>query len=298
MPSSLPHGWRPIRSEDAPAVAALIDEDEVFAGFRSRLGPEDVDDWSSRTNLESDSWLLEEDGRLVAAGGGQLHAGTYFARGCVHPAAKGRGLGAMLVGFSEARAREHGAPTLHQVALGPDEAARSLLESRGYDEVRRHFEMTIELDDEPLPAELPEGLRFETFQEDGARAWYGAANEIFEDEWSFDLGTFEEWWRLVSDDDHTLWFVLRDGGEIAALVQAEAGRRGGGFVNWLGVRRQWRRRGLGRALLLQAFHELHARGAERVGLGVDAANPTGATRLYESVGMRVEADHATFAKRL
>jgi hypothetical protein len=38
----LPEGWRPIRSEDAATVAALIDEDEVFAGFRSRLGSQDV----------------------------------------------------------------------------------------------------------------------------------------------------------------------------------------------------------------------------------------------------------------
>ena len=81
-------------------------------------------------------------------------------------------------------------------------------------------------------------------------------------------------------------------------MQLQEWRRGGGFVDWLGVRRPWRRRGLGRALLVHAFRELHARGAERVGLGVDAQNATGATRLYESVGMGVEADHATFAKRL
>ena len=81
-------------------------------------------------------------------------------------------------------------------------------------------------------------------------------------------------------------------------MQAQEWRRGGGFVDWLGVRPQWRRRGLGRALLLHAFRELHERGAGRVGLGVDSQNPTGATRLYESVGMHVEADHATFARRL
>src|SRR3954462_13444017 len=108
MTPVLPDGWRPIQPRDASAVAALIDEDEVAAGFRSRLGAEDVDDWSSRTNLDTDSWLLEEDGRIVAAGGGQLHAGTYFARGSVHPMAKGRGLGTQLLDLSEARAREHG----------------------------------------------------------------------------------------------------------------------------------------------------------------------------------------------
>jgi mycothiol synthase len=295
---SLPDGWRPVQPGDAPAVAALIDADEVAAGFRSRLGAEDVDDWSSRTNLATDSWLFEHEGRLVAAGGGQLHAGTYFARGCVHPAAKGQGLGARLVELSEGRAREHGVPTVHQVTLGPDDAARRLLESRGYSEARRHYAMTIELSGLPPAPELPDGLALETFCDRDARDWYAAANEIFEDEWGFDLGAFEDWWRLRAGDDHSLWFAARDNGQIAAVVQAQEWRRGGGFVDWLGVRRPWRRRGLGRALLLHAFRELHARGAERVGLGVDAQNPSGATRLYESVGMAVEADHATFAKRL
>lgn len=298
MALSLPEGWRPIGPSDAAAVAALIDEDEVFAGFRSRLGPEDVEEWASRTNLASDSWLLERDGRLLAAGGGQLHVGTYFARGCVHPEAKDRGLGAILLGLSEARAQEHRVPSVHQVALGPDIGARRLFASRGYREVRRHYAMTIELEEAPPAPELPRGLTLERFREGEERRWYAAANEIFEDEWGFDLGPFEDWWRLRAGDDHSLWLLLRDGPEIAGLVQAESGRRGGGLVNWLGVRRPWRRRGLGRALLLQAFRELHARGANRVGLGVDAENPSGATRLYESVGMHVEADHATFARKL
>jgi ribosomal protein S18 acetylase RimI-like enzyme len=53
-----------------------------------------------------------------------------------------------------------------------------------------------------------------------------------------------------------------------------------------GVRRPWRRRGLGLALLRRAFGEFQRRGERLVQLGVDAASPTGATRLYERVGMR------------
>lgn len=294
----LPHPWRPVTFDDAPAVAALIDEDEVFAGFRSRLVPEDVAEWTSRTNLETDSWLLEREGLLLAAGGGQLHAGTYFARGCVRPAAKGTGLGSVLVDLAEARAAQHGVPSIHQVTLGPDHAARQLLGSRGYREARRHYAMTIELEETPPQPQLPDGLAFEQFREDGADAWYAASNEIFQDEWGFDLGTFDEWWQQRAGDDHSLWFLVRDGTEIAGLVQAESGRRGGGLVNWVGVRKPWRRRGVGRALLLQAFRELHGRGLNRVGLGVDAENPSQATRLYESVGMHVEADHATFVRPL
>ena len=59
-----------------------------------------------------------------------------------------------------------------------------------------------------------------------------------------------------------------------------------GWVRILAVRRAWRRRGVGRALLLHSLHSLRERGFARAGLGVDSASPTGAHTLYESVGMR------------
>lgn len=48
------------------------------------------------------------------------------------------------------------------------------------------------------------------------------------------------------------------------------------------VAKAWR----GRALLLAAFGELRLRGIAAVDLGVDSESQTGATRLYEQVGMR------------
>lgn len=58
-----------------------------------------------------------------------------------------------------------------------------------------------------------------------------------------------------------------------------------GWVSTLGVRRPWRRRGLGLALLQHSFNELHRRGLRKIGLGVDAQSLTGATLLYEKAGM-------------
>jgi ribosomal protein S18 acetylase RimI-like enzyme len=63
------------------------------------------------------------------------------------------------------------------------------------------------------------------------------------------------------------------------------------------VRKPWRRRGLGLALLRHAFGELYLRGERKVGLGVDASNPAGATRLYERAGMGI-AFRATFFEKL
>jgi ribosomal protein S18 acetylase RimI-like enzyme len=66
----------------------------------------------------------------------------------------------------------------------------------------------------------------------------------------------------------------------------------------LGVRPQWRRRGVATALLRHSFRDFRDRGATRVGLGVDGENTTGAVRLYERVGMRVVRRNDTYEKTL
>jgi mycothiol synthase len=296
--SSLPEGWRRLTRGDAAAVARTLDEDEQAIGRRSRIGAADVLDWWLRTDLEQDSWALEEDGRIAAVGWCEQHGDDVFAVGAVHPADKSRGLGTVLLDLSEARARELGAALVRQGALGDDESAERLLEARGYRAVRRHYEMTIELDGELSEPELPDGLSIDTFRTGDEQAFHATANEAFAEEWGFTPTPFEEWWAVRKDDDHSLWFVVRDGGEIAAFARCDAGRRGGGFVGMLGVRKPWRRRGLGLALLRHAFREFRRRGAQRVGLGVDAENPTGATRLYERAGMHVESEFVTFERQL
>jgi mycothiol synthase len=77
-----------------------------------------------------------------------------------------------------------------------------------------------------------------------------------------------------------------------------AGDPGQGWVGTLGVRRAWRRRGVGEALLRRSFALLHARGLRKVRLGVDAENLTGATRLYERVGMNVLRRSNTWEREL
>jgi ribosomal protein S18 acetylase RimI-like enzyme len=66
----------------------------------------------------------------------------------------------------------------------------------------------------------------------------------------------------------------------------------------LGVGRAWRGRGIGEALLRHAFGVFHTRGFRLVGLGVDSQNLTGATRLYERAGMRIERQYDVYAKGL
>ena len=108
---------------------------------------------------------------------------------------------------------------------------------------------------------------------------------------TFEPETFERWSELYlggylgAPFDPALWFIAEESGEPAGicLCRPEWGAdRTLGWVNVVGVRRPWRRQGLGLALLLHAFGELYQRGIERVGLGVHGENPTGAPRAVRT----------------
>ena len=124
---------------------------------------------------------------------------------------------------------------------------------------------------------------------------------------TFEPETFERWSELylggylAGPFDPALWFIAEESGEPAGicLCRPEWGAdRTLGWVNVVGVRRPWRRQGLGLALLLHAFGELYRRGIERVGLGVHGENPTGAPRLYERAGMVVTRRFDHYARHL
>jgi mycothiol synthase len=293
---------RPATAKDAAAVAALVAADEaVLLGRPSRITEIDILDWWNRTDLANESWLLEEDGALVGAGWSEARDELGMFVGIVAQGAKGRGLGAALADLGETRVRAAGIARLHTWTLGPDSAARELFENRGYTEVRRFYGMAIELAGPPRVPDLPDGLTLDVFHSRDGRAFHAAMGEAFEDHWEHHPISYEQWWeekQRAPGFDPSLWFVVRDADELAATVRNDPDREGGGYVGALGVRRAWRGRGLGRALLLQTFAEFYRRGVTRVTLGVDAESPTGATRLYESVGMTVESETVVFEKAL
>jgi mycothiol synthase len=304
MSSSPPDGFTVRRAtlDDATAVDELITAADVAVlGFTESSVPELLG-WWRMMDLESSSWLLYDGDALVAYGAGFAHGDTFEVDGFVHPDHRGRGLGIWLLTQAELRARELQKPKLYTFSLAVDERAHRLFEQFGMRELRHYYRMAIELDDEPAPPQWPDGVRVEAFDEKDARAFHAAMGEAFADEWNFVHMPFDEWheMRLVKDPDYdpTLWFVVRDGDEIAATMRNEPDRSGSGFVGAIGVRKPWRKRGLALALLQHAFGEFYRRGKRRVALGVDAENPTGATRLYERAGMRVAFDIVTYGKEL
>jgi mycothiol synthase len=286
---------RPFTEDDFPGVAGLLADDERFHGRPIQIGANELREWTSTADLPNDSWLYEDGDGPLAVGWCATAGEVGFAVGVVHPRAKGRGLGSELVDRSEAALGTREIARIHQFVVGADSAAAALMTERGYRNVRRFYDMAIQLDAAPATPELP----VELFREDDARAFHEALDEAFQDHWENHGRGFEEWWdrhRANPNFDPTLWFLIRDGDEIAAVCRNEANRNGGGYVGAIGVRRPWRGKGYAKALLLHTFREFYERGLPRVTLGVDAASPTGATHLYERVGMHVEAENVVFEK--
>jgi mycothiol synthase len=160
--------------------------------------------------------------------------------------------------------------------------------------------MEAELDEaSPLP-HWPADISLRTFVPGkDERVVYEAVEDAFRDLWGRPRNPFERFVRETEKEsfDPSLWFLAVEGGEIAGIILCKT-LAGEGWVDVVGVRRPWRNRGLGLALLRHAFTEYHRRGTHRVSLSVDAESVTGAPRLYGRAGMRVRESYIIHLKEL
>lgn len=261
-------------------------------------------------DLTKDIWLVLSDEEKivgVAVLEHREHARLY-TEGEVHPDYRSRGIGTYLLHLAQVRAQQHillASPearvTLNSGVNSKDETVIHLLEEHGFTRVRHFWRMAIEMDAAPPVPEWAEGITLRTFTPEMARAVYEADEEAFQDHWGHMTSSFEMWehWMVKREGfDPTLWFMAMDGDEIAGFSLCRDEKESGGWVNVLGVRRPWRRKGLGRALLHHSFGEFYKRGIRNVYLGVDAQSLTGATRLYERAGMHVIRQYNSYEKEL
>jgi len=305
-----PEGFelRSVTVADAPAIAELINEvtlAEIGVPWTTVEETRDRLTSPGRDRAPEEAVLLEADGTL--AGYVQfwtpgIPVADVQMLVFVSPRVWGRGLSAWLLRLGEERVRETaraGRADEHVVLrvsrFAGNEPAGRLFASLGYRYARTFWVMRMELDETPPPPRVASGLRIRTFEPGRDEvAVHAALAEAFADHWGDGFPSFEQWVHEEVEGegaafDPGLWLLAVEGEEVVGAVCCRAWSprsQETAEVGILGVRRAWRRRGVGLALLLAAFAELRRRGVRRVELGVDAESPTGATRLYERAGMR------------
>jgi mycothiol synthase len=298
---------RPPRREDAAAIAAALNEFNRPADF-DLDSPEEVAVWLEfpSFDLERDVRVAVVDGQIVGYSEAFDPSGDgNFVFADVRAGPAHRDAGVALLDFVEERAREVAVPG-GKIKIWTAEKAddwRKFLEARGYELHRYSLRMIAGLENEPPQPAWPEGISVRTLRgEEDERPAYELEQETFADQGDdYVPESFEDWrhWMRRDPFEPELWFLAFAGDELIgiSLCRGEwAGNPEFGWVSVLGVRKAWRRKGLGSALLLHSFRELRARGKTRVGLGVRADNATGAVRLYERVGMKVQWRHLWYEK--
>jgi mycothiol synthase len=296
--------------DDLPAALVLLNACEIAETGQAEYTLDDLGAEWEELDLAHNAWLiLAPEGPVVASvtlndrGHGRIDTDGY-----VHPEYRGRGLGAALIHLAEARARElvADAPPGARVALtntvsARDQAGRALLEQQGYTPSRHFWRMTITMDAPPPPPAWPAGITVRPFvAEQDEPAVHAAQVEAFSDHWGTVPEAFDAWvQRHLAHPyfDPAVSWVARAGDSV---VGSSINRLYPdlGWIDAIGVRRAWRGRGLGLALLLQSMGEFYRRGQPKMDLMVDAQSLTGATRLYERVGMRVSEQYDRYEKEL
>lgn len=310
----LPAGFiaRQPTMDDAQAVTDLINAAEIAESGRGTLTEEIMrTSWEDPDiDLAQDALLIAvDDGRIVACGdmGQRAHAHIYCSAS-VHPDFRGRGLGSYLVDWLDAQAQRHIALAEPGVRISVinwissvNQSAKRIVEQAGYKHIRSYWDMEIDMTEPPAAPQWPAGITLRPFiVGQYEHITYELDEEAFSDHWGHMPTSFESWahWSIDRPSfDPTLWFLAFDGDVLAGISLCRYENEDG-WVGALAVRRPYRRLGLGMALLQHSFGEFYRRGTRKVGLGVDAQNLTGATRLYQRAGMHIARQADSYEKEL
>ena len=124
--------FRPARGDDLAAIAELFGSvEEAVIGRPSRLDAITVEGWLHTIAFETNTWLLEEDGRLVAGAFAQTFGRRGNCAGAVRPSAWGRGLGTRILELMESRLAEEEVERINSWTVAGDAAAVALFRARG-----------------------------------------------------------------------------------------------------------------------------------------------------------------------
>ena len=304
---------RPSRSDDAAAMVALFNERREAAGEKPTHTIEGLQRWfeqPTHPTLKTDCVIHDESGALIGWAGLTEAPPPYkkllFS---IAPRIALEGCDELWDVLSDQLDRfardvvqdlpSTEQPVLRTFCLLRDEARQKALVRNGYELARVQNKMEIDLAMAPPRPAWPDGILLRPFDyERDVDEVVAAYQEAFRDHWgiielphSDEVAKWREERRWEGEEyDATLWYCAMDGDRVAgfarwwAAIDHDFTR---GYLYNFFVRKPWRNRGLGTAILSHAVTDLYERGYKSAQLHVDSESLTGAPRVYERVGFRV-----------
>ena len=310
---ALAYTIRPMREEEIPDLVAHFNELVEREPIEDGTTVEEFTDWYHNP-MNRDLYYIARlqgesgsEGRVIGNMSFAHHEdGKAWGWFYVHPDYRLNGVGTDLYYRFVELAREAGAATMHITPNSQATLLLEFLEKRGFSLDRYFWEMRLPADQAVEAPAMPEGFTVRTFVPgQDEPLWLEARNVTFADHYGSVSRTIEEITHLSREEHFRpegLFFAF-DGDKLSSFCftgidSREAERLGYtiGHVHSLGTMPDYRRRGVGRGLLLYAIEYLRKH-VETISLGVEGKNEL-ALPLYEGVGFRQHKAWANMEKRV
>jgi mycothiol synthase len=313
--------YRPLREVDYDTLASLLNVASVVDGrAQHQVGEELREEFDSMpVDLPVDTLAAWDGDRLVGVAYMMYLRSTVreercYVLGTVHPDHRGRGIGRRLLewGLGRGTALLQGSGNdlpkyLRVDAACVNTSAIRLFERFGLEPIRYFADVRADLS-QPTPDRLRPGAGFRIVPWDLARNEEArlVKNAAFMDHWG-STPTPPEWWATqtsgfgsrpdwsyfaLDDDDrivgHLITHRFENDDELLGAKYA--------WIDNIGTLAQWRGRGIASGLITTALAKYREEGMQFAALGVDSANPTGAYRLYESLGFRLWREFVNYQR--
>lgn len=316
----LPAGWT-ARDPDERDIADLATLRAAVSRAATGSGTPDVAAVMSEVT-ETGSWTRRQivvfDERGVVRAWAAVHdraAGRSLLHVTIHPdigLEVADPLAAALFGWAEdvshffAALRGVPETQLDTGSYEGDERQRRWLSAAGFDRTRRWLQMSrpVTSEDDVRP-ELGTGVEIRRVRRRpngvpmaaDVQAVHRMLESSFEDHFNAYRESFPEfamrltadpghawdhWWLAVITDEHGVQHPA--GAVVCTMQRPDATDAYGSYIDYIGVHKHARGRGIAKGLLHTVVADAAARGRNRVGLEVDDDSPTNADALYTSLG--------------